>query len=179
MEIFKRGFATQLEELDNNYNRTLDLKLADSTGLISKLLDQKLAGVRKTVDQLIQESLRDVNVRFSQQIYAKIEDDHREKDREYKTSLLELETKMKNYVDQQQIEDLKRQLQNLFNANEDLKQGFESRLVDMNFKVNTQIKEALNDQITIHLNDYGKKIKHAEARIDDLESHLRDKFANT
>ena len=65
MEIFKRGFATQLEELDNNYNRTLDLKLADSTGLISKLLDQKLAGVRKTVDQLIQESLRDVNVRFS------------------------------------------------------------------------------------------------------------------
>ena len=86
---------------------------------------------------------------------------------------------MKNYVDKQQIEDLKRQLQNLFNANEDLKQALESRLVDMNFKVNTQIKEALNDQITVHLKDYGNKIKHAEARIDNVESTLRDKVINT
>ena len=55
-----------MEELEANYTRQLDSKLADSTGLISRLLDQKLAGVRKQVDQLIQESLRDVNVKFSQ-----------------------------------------------------------------------------------------------------------------
>ena len=67
----------------------------------------------------------------------------------------------------------------MFNANEDLKQALESRLVDMNFKVNTQIKEALIDQITVHLKDYGNKIKHAEARIDNVESTLRDKVINT
>ena len=40
-----------------------------------------------------------MNVRFTQQVYAKLEEDSRTKDREWKTSLLEMETSLKNYVD--------------------------------------------------------------------------------
>ena len=84
--------------------------MADSTGMISKVVDQKLADIRKLVDQLIQENLRDVNVRFSQQIFAKLEEDTRSKEREWKTQMLELEASMKNYVDKQAVDDVKRQL---------------------------------------------------------------------
>ena len=92
--------------------------------------------------------------------------------------MLELETNMKNYVDRQAVDDLKRQLQNLQNMNEDLKQNFESRMVDMGFKMTTTVKELLNDSVNALLKEFNNKLKHSEERIDELERQIRDKMSN-
>ena len=92
--------------------------------------------------------------------------------------MLELETNMKNYVDKQSIEDIKRQLQGLQNMNEDLKQNFESRMVDMGFKMTSQIKELLSESVNSLLKEFNNKLKHSEERIDELERQIRDKMGN-
>ena len=51
-------------------------------------------------------------------------------------------------------------------------------MVDMGFKMTTQIKELLSESVNSLLKEFNNKLKHSEERIDELERQIRDKMGN-